>query len=153
MIHQPHAPLFLQGRHCVDVTKGQLGSPYCSRSEDLEPPRDVVGTEQLESLDVTALGAREHDADGRHIRCGKAPAAQDHLYKRAPGASVSVFEGVDSLELGVSDAGLNQWRQVVALTEGGRIVDEPPDFIRWRGDEVSPARVVVVASDPVLHIA
>jgi len=44
--------------------------------------------------------------------------------ERSPGATVSIFEGVDGLELGVGDSGLDQRGETVAVAELAQVVEE-----------------------------
>jgi hypothetical protein len=48
---------------------------------------------------------------------------------------------------------LEQRRQVVGPAERDQVVEQLRQMIRWRGHEVGPAGRVVVATDPVLHLA
>ena len=70
-----------------------------------------------------------------------------------PGAAVAVVERVDGLELGVGDGGLDQRWEMVAVAELAQVGEELRHVLGRRRDEVGAAGVVVVAADPVLHVA
>jgi hypothetical protein len=73
--------------------------------------------------------------------------------ERAAGAAVAVGEGVDRLELSVSDCCLHESRMVIAVDVVEEVVEQGLERVRWRWDEGCGARVVAAATDPVLHCA
>ena len=71
----------------------------------------------------------------------------------APSPSVAVDEGVDRLELRMSDRRLRDCRERVVVGEGAEILEQDLHVLGGRRDERSRARVVAAPADPVLHRA
>ncbi len=72
------------------------------------------------------------------------------MNQRAPGSAVPIAERVDRLELSVHQGGLDERRKKIAGDRTAEIVQEPGDVLHRRRYEIRAARVVVVATDPVL---
>ena len=94
--------------------------------------------------------AGKHDADRWYVGRRQLTPPEDHLDEGATCASVAIRKWMDRLELRVRDRRLDERRQGVVVAEGGEIRKQRPDLFRRRWDEVSPTRVVAVATDPVL---
>jgi hypothetical protein len=93
----------------------------CCRSFDaLRRTDPSVGSE---ALDVLVRPGREDEADGWN-EAGRDPAAaEDDVDEGATGASVSVGERMDGLELRVRDRRLDQRRMIVAVDIFDEVVE------------------------------
>jgi hypothetical protein len=105
----------------------------CCRSFDaLRRTDPSVGSE---ALDVLVRPGREDEADGWN-EAGRDPAAaEDDVDEGATGASVSVGERMDGLELRVRDRRLDQRRMIVAVDILDEIAQQGFDVVRRRRDE------------------
>jgi len=81
---------------------------------------------------------------------GDASREEQGVYECPTSAAVAVHEGVDRFELGVSEGGVYQRRNVVAGQEPHQVVDRGGDAVVVRGHERRLVRPVVTASDPDL---
>src|SRR6202040_1936706 len=75
--------------------------------ERAAPVGDSLFAKGCQPTDVAFCVRGEHQADRRHIAQRELPAAEDDMDERAPNPAVSVGEGMDGLELCVSDGSLN----------------------------------------------
>jgi len=104
------------------------GSRCCLR-EHLHPFGDLVLTEQRQAVDVPLPLPRQDHADRRDEGGRDPPAAQDHLNERPSRPAISIFEGVNRLELRVRYRGLQQrWKRVL-IAELAEVVDQVLDFL------------------------
>ena len=92
--------------------------------------------------DVVIGPGGQNKTDGWDEAGGEAAAAEDDVDQGASGASVPVGEGVDGLELGVGDRGLNERRVLVSIDVGGEVLEQLGDVLgRW-GHERCATEVV-----------
>jgi hypothetical protein len=72
--------------------------------------------------------------------------------ERTPRAAIPVGERMNRLELGMSDRGLRDRRQIVGIAEVAEIFEQLRDILgRWR-DECRIERVELAPADPVLEV-
>ena len=103
--------------------------------------------ERNQAGDVGLRVGGEYEAHGRDVaRCEAAP-SQDDVDESATNTTVAVSEGVDGLELRVSDRSLDNRRGVAPIHERDEVVHEVLDALGWGRDEVGPPRVVGVSPD------
>ena len=88
------------------------------------PRRDPAVPELDEATDVALRSRGQHDRDGRHEYRRQASAPEDGMDEAAADATVAIREWMDGLELGVSDRGHGDRRDVVARQEGHEVIDE-----------------------------
>ena len=116
----------------------------------LEPVHDAITPERTEAGDVASPGSRQYDTDWRKEPRGQAAASEDDVHEGAPGTPVSVFEGVDRLELRMDERRLHQRREQIVVHRAAKIFEQAVHLARRRRYEVGSAWIVVVAADPVL---
>jgi len=68
-------------------------------------------------------------------------------------ATVPIDEGMDGLELGMSQGSLGRGREGAGVAEGAEVVQELAYVLGWRRHERRRARVVAAGADPALLAA
>ena len=101
--------------------------------------------------DVGVPQRGKHETDREHRPLGEAPPSEDGMDERPADAAIAIGEGVNRLELGMHQGGLDQWSvggTVEVVHEIGHQLGHPIGR-RWdeRGADWRPCG----RSDPVLH--
>src|SRR5688500_14488282 len=150
---QRRTPLLDFSNHSIEITTcqvGRLGGRVCEPSD---PWHNRVAAEVGESCDVPLASARQHHADGGHVRRRESPSLEDYVDQGPTGAAIPVGEGMNRLELRMDQCCLHDWRKCVVIYCLAEIRHEIFDLVRRRRHKTGTARIVVVATNPVLFIA
>jgi len=96
----------------------------------------LVGPEFLQAGDVRVLVGAQHEADWGHVAGGNLAAQEQDVDQATADPSVPIPEGMDRLELGVSDRRLDDGGDVIAVCKRAQVTHEMLDMLgRW-GDIV-----------------
>ena len=126
------------------------GSAADGSREQVEPLVRAILPKGHQPRDVGARVGCEDEAHRRDVAGCEAATPEDDVNERAPHAAVPVGEGVDGLELGVGNSGLDEGREVFPVHERDEVVHERLHQTGWRWHEDCPARVEGIPTDPVL---
>ena len=118
--------------------------------EPAHPAEVVVAAEADEAGAVSADIGRDRHADRRGNEQGQA-AHEEPRDQHASDPTVAVGERMDDLELRVRDRGLRDGVEVDTVDPDEEVVEERPEAVGGRGDEVGVERAG--APDPALLVA
>jgi len=71
----------------------------------------------------------------------------------APDPAIPIKEGMDRLELGVSQPRLSDRRDIIAIHEFAQVTKEEIYSVLRRRDEIGPQWRILAATEPVLRLA
>ncbi len=126
------------------------GGPGTRLREGRTPLVETPVAEPDQSIDVDLRPRGKHDRDRRHERRRDPAPAQQHVDERPTDAAVAVDEGMDRLELRMSDGGLGHRWKVVAVHEVHEVEHQRLDLVLRRRDVAGVSRGRQSATEPVL---
>ena len=104
----------------------------------------------VQAFDVAVTQRCQHETDGQYGVGGQSAPCEDCVNQGSADASVSVGEGVDRLELCMSEARLDEGAVRGAVDVPDEVIDQDRDRVGRGWNELGTERIPIGAADPVL---